>query len=165
MSILSTTWRSTSNRQMYVLTSASSFSDNVDSQAATPSEVPKCKIVHAGTKFIAHLLKQLEEVRIADDTEDERQATRDAYDVARELLVNATIIAGRMGRAIPFGHVTTDPEGGVRIEWFSRDARVHLVIRATRDRGGYIYHRVAAEYKTEPATAYSLAKWLKFVSE
>lgn len=152
-------------RTVYGSTLVASFVETVGSQATTPAEVPKCRIMQAGTEFIAHLLKQLGEVRTAADTEDERQATLDAYLVTRELLIDATVIAGLEGRAIPFGHVTTDPEGGVRIEWFCPNARVHLVIRATRERGGYIYHRIAADYETEPATAYSLAKWLKFISD
>lgn len=96
----------------------------------------------------------------AEVSQDE--PTAEAYLATRDLLIDAAIIAGR---PIPKGFVTTDPEGGVRIEWFGTGARVHLVIRAARERGGYIYHRSASGYGTVPATADSLANWLKIISD
>ena len=119
----------------------------------------------AEIKYLSHILTELLAVRMMNASEEEPAATVEAYLAAREILIHAAITAGLEGRAIPKGFVTTDPEGGVRIEWFRTDARVHLVIRAARERGGYIYHRSAAGYGTVPATAYSLAKWLKFISE
>ena len=166
MSTLSTPLRSTSTpRAVYCSTRGASFVESVDARATPAADVPPCKIMRAEIKYLSHLLKELEVVQLMKGSEDEPAATVEAYLAAREILIHAAITAGLEGRAIPKGFVTTDPEGGVRIEWFRTDARVHLVIRAARERGGYIYHRSAAGYGTVPATAYSLAKWLKFISE
>ncbi len=139
--------------------------ESIDERATPSADVPPCKIMRAEIKYLSHLIQELHAVRFKDGTEDEPAATLDAYSAAREMLIHAAITAGREGRAIPKGCVSTDPEGGVRIEWFCTDARVHLVIRAAHGRGGYIYHRSAASYGTVPATAYSLARWLKIISD
>ena len=94
----------------------------------------------------------------------ERPQRRQVHRVLRSLAVRVRSQDPRQpGEWV--GRTVDVSTGGVRIEWFRTDARVHLVIRAARERGGYIYHRSAAGYGTVPATAYSLAKWLKFISE
>jgi len=160
MSILSTPLR-----PVYGSTREASFVESVDAQATPPAEVPTCGIMSAEIKYLSHMLKELHAVRTLEISQDEPPATTEAYLATRDLLINAAIIAGQSTRSIPKGFVTTDPEGGVRIEWFRPDARVHLVIRAARERCGYIYHRNATGYGTESATAYSLAKWLKIISD
>lgn len=119
----------------------------------------------AEIKYLSHLLKELLAVRTMPSTEDEPAATDEAYRAARDILISAAINAGLSGRPIPHGYVTTDPEGGIRIEWFRDEVRVHLIIRATRERGGYVYYHRESGHGTEPATAYSLAKWLKIISD
>ena len=166
MSILSTPLRLTSTRRaVYGSTREASSVESVDARATSPAEVPTFGLMSAEIKYLSYLVKELLAVRTMESTETEPAATMDAFSTAREMLIHAAITAGQEGRAIPKGFVTTDPEGGVRIEWFRTDARVHLVIRAARERGGYIYHRTTAGYGTEPATAYSLAKWLKIISD
>lgn len=152
-------------RAVYGSTHVASYVESVDAQATPPAEVPTCGIMSAEIKYLSYLLNELHAVRTMESTEDEPAATTEAYSASREMLIHAAITAGLEGRAIPKGFVTTDPEGGVRIEWFSPNARLHLVIRPTRERGGYIYHRSAAGYGTVSATAYSLAKWLKIISD
>ena len=83
-----------------------------------------------------------------------------AFNRSFGLLVNAAIEARPQGR-IPAGCVSTDSEGGVRIEWVCSTASVHLVVPAARDGMPYIYHEVGDDYATEDATSKRLAHWLR----
>ncbi len=58
---------------------------------------------------------------------------------------------------IPVGCVSTDSNGGVRIEWIGVVGNVHLVVSGDV---AYIYHEICCEYSTEDATPERLAYWL-----
>jgi hypothetical protein len=88
--------------------------------------------------------------------------TDEAFDRSVHLLVRAAIEAYPQ-RLIPAGCVSTDSEGGVRIEWVCPTASVHLVVPATRDRAPYIYHEDGDDYTTEDATPERLAYWLYLI--
>lgn len=68
----------------------------------------------------------------------------------------------RKASLFPRGCVTTDEEGGLRIEWWSEDRAVHLVVPAARGGRSYIYHELGEAYKTEDrVTGTVLAHWLQ----
>jgi hypothetical protein len=91
------------------------------------------------------------------------RARKHAYQMAVGLLGDAAKIVAQSGRPIPDGCVSTDSEGGIRIEWVRPASSVHLVVPPSSDRDGYIYHEVGHEYATEPATAELLAFWLRII--
>ena len=90
--------------------------------------------------------------------------TRHAFKQSVHLLVDAAIEAYPQCR-IPSGCVSTDSEGGVRIEWIRPTASVHLVIPAASDRVAYVYHQVGNDYATEDATPECLAYWLHRIEQ
>ena len=85
--------------------------------------------------------------------------TQDAFDMSVQLLVDAAIEAHPQHQ-IPSGCVSTDSEGGVRIEWIRPTASVHLVVPAKENHMPYVYHEVGNDYATEDATPERLAYWL-----
>ncbi len=87
--------------------------------------------------------------------------TQHAFDRSVCLLVDAAIEANRQQRQIPSGCVSTDSEGGVRIEWIRPTASVHLVVPAARNDVAYVYHQVGDDYATEDVTPGLLAYCLR----
>ncbi len=85
--------------------------------------------------------------------------TQHAFDRSVDLLVDANRQC-----PIPAGCVSTDSEGGVRIEWIRPTASVHLVVPAKENRVPYVYHEVDAEYATEDATPELLADRIRKLS-
>lgn len=74
--------------------------------------------------------------------------------------------ASRRGETyrFPDASVTTDEEGGVRIEWLHNDRAVHLVVPATNEGQSYLYHEDGDDYGiVKPMTASVLAHWLRLV--
>lgn len=62
----------------------------------------------------------------------------------------------------PRGCVTTDEQGGLRIEWSGDDRAVHLVIPAVREGRSYIYHELGDSYGTDGRVSGGvLARWLQ----
>jgi len=65
-------------------------------------------------------------------------------------------------RRFPRGCVTTDEQGGLRIEWADEDRAVHLVVPAAQGGRSYIYHELGEAYGTEDRVSGSvLACWLQ----
>ncbi len=116
-------------------------------------------------KYLSSLIQQLIEVRSAPEHDDHGvlRASQHAFDASCNLLVDAAIVSALAGGSIPNGCVSTDSEGGVRIEWVRDAASVHLVVPASDARGGYVYREVGTTYGTEPATAESLARCLRVI--
>jgi hypothetical protein len=63
----------------------------------------------------------------------------------------------------PVAHVTSDEEGGLRVEWIQNDRAVHLVMRTDKNKS-YIYHQVGEAYDVEKRiTAGRLFRWLRIL--
>ena len=135
---------------------------------ATPNTIPpgRLRLVSAGIKYLSAIIQQLVELRNEEETDEygTLRASQHAFDVACRLVTDAAIISAFDGRQIPRGCTSTDSQGGVRIEWVRPTASVHLVIPASSDREGYIYHEVADRHGTEPASPDRLAARLGAVS-
>lgn len=131
----------------------------------TPPPIsPYGKVVAAGIKFLSPLLRELEELRTATPEKDEYgvlRATKHAYTTAADVLINAAIVAGLSGRQIPRGIVSTDSEGGIRIEWNRPHRSVRLIVPFSAERDGYVYHQEGSQYGTAAAIPESLAQWLR----
>ena len=63
--------------------------------------------------------------------------------------------------SFPRGAVTTDENGGLRIEWLKDDRAVCLVVAAAEDERSYLYHAFGNKYGTGNVTGRVLAKWLQ----
>ena len=134
-----------------------------------PEAIPleRLNLARAGIKHLSSLIQQLVELR-NDEENDEYgslRANKHAFDAACDLLTDAAIESAPHGRQIPYGCVSTDSEGGIRIEWVRETASVHLIIPASAERDGYVYHEEGTQYGTEPATTESLARWLCIITE
>jgi len=142
-------------------------SDSVETgdDRITPEPVSegRAKMASAGIRYFSDVIKQLNELR-AEAEEDDfgvLQATEHAYETACQLVTDAAILAACGGRQIPRGRASTDAEGGVRIDWMRPDAAVCLIVPASKVRDPYIYHDVAGNFATDPATDSALSRWLR----
>ena len=135
---------------------------------ATPDTIAPGRLLlaSAGIKYLSAIIQQLVELRKEEENDEygTLRASQHAFDEACQLVTDAAIISARDGRQIPRGCTSTDSQGGVRIEWISPTASVHLVIPATSNREGYIYHEVADRHGAEPANASRLASRLGAIS-
>jgi len=119
------------------------------------------QLTDAGIRHLLPIVRQLIDLWKESEEDDygHLRPTRHAFDQSVHLLVDAAIEANPQCR-IPAGCVSTDSEGGVRIEWIRPTASVHLVVPAARDPVAYVYHQVDNDYATEDATPERLAHWL-----
>jgi hypothetical protein len=89
--------------------------------------------------------------------------TEHAFTTAFTLVILAS---PRLERGFPRGAVSTDSEGGIRVEWNRRPRRVRLVIPATSDRHNYIYHEEDDQYATDgDVSPDRLSHWLRWLTE
>ncbi len=133
---------------------------------AAPISRERRQLADAGIDHLSPILRQLLELRDGPENDDygRLQPTQHAYNTTVELLVDAAIDAQSERRQIPHGCVSTDSEGGVRIEWIREEASVHLVVPAEQSKAPYVYHEVGGKYATEEATPRCLSYWLRAVS-
>ncbi len=139
-----------------------------DDPRATPDEISpeRRQLADAGVLHLSPIVSQLVELWNEPEEEDEYgrlRPTRGAFDRSVGLLVDAAIEAHCEQRRIPSGCVSTDSEGGVRIEWVRPEASVHLVVPASKDNEAYVYHEVGDDYATEDVTPKRLAYWLRWI--
>lgn len=116
------------------------------------------------------ILEQLAQLRVEEQVDDYGilRPTESAFEEAVSLVREAASLAARKWhRTLPHGCVSTDSEGGVRIEWFSPNRAVHLVIpceplRETR----YIYHEIGNQFDVEyNVTGETLAYWVNWLQQ
>lgn len=131
---------------------------------ATPDTISpeRVQLADAGILHLSPIVRQLIDLWKEPEEDDygRLRPTPDAFDRSVRLLVDAAIEAYPQQRQIPSGCVSTDSEGGVRIEWIRPTASVHLVVPVARDRVAYVYHQVGNDYATEDVTPERLAYWL-----
>ena len=143
---------------------AQGVAENEDPRA-TPDAIPpeRLQLADAGIRHLSPIVGQLVELwqEPEEDEYGRLRPTRHAFDRSVDLLVDAAIEANHRQRRIPAGCVSTDSEGGVRIEWIRPTGSVHLVVPAARDPVAYVYHQVDNDYATEDATPERLAYWLR----
>lgn len=137
----------------------------VGDDRTTPASVSRerLQMASAGIQYLSSIIKQLVELR-NDEEADEYgvlRATEHAFDSACQLITDAAIVAALGGQSIPRGCASTDSEGGVRIDWLRPNAAVCFFVPAAEERDPYIYHEVAGQHSTVPATAEALARWLR----
>lgn len=130
----------------------------------TPVTIPpeRLQLADAGIHHLSPIVRQLIDLWKEPEEDDygRLKPTQDAFDGSVRLLVDAAIEAYSQQRQIPSGCVSTDSEGGVRIEWVRPTASVHLVVPASRESVAYVYHEVGNDYATEDVTPERLAYWL-----
>jgi hypothetical protein len=135
------------------------------SEIPTPPRVPESHylLASADIRHLSSLVRQLAALRECEEADEYGvlRASEHAYNEACQLLIDATITAALERREIPDACVSTDSEGGVRIEWIRPQRSVHLVIPCDPPRQPYLYHEVGDAYGTERATAGALAYWLR----
>ena len=135
---------------------------------ATPKAIPpeRLGIASANIRYLSAIIKQLVELRNEAETDEygTLRASEYAFETASHLLTDAAIVSAPKGRQIPNGCASTDSEGGIRIEWVRPTSSVHVVIPASAERTGYIYHEVGDRYDTTTATPEALSHWLREIS-
>jgi hypothetical protein len=138
-----------------------------DDASKTPEPVSpeRARLANAGILHLSPIVKQLVVLWTGPESDDygRLKPTQDAFERTVYLLVDAAIDVYPQQREIPFGCVSTDSEGGVRIEWVRDGASVHLAVPARKDDTAYVYHEVAGAFATEDATPKRLADWLHWI--
>lgn len=121
------------------------------------------QLASAEIRDLSGILKQLVELLSQPERDEYGQLrpTKNTFDTAYALLVDTAIVSASQSRPIPYGRVSTDSEGGVRIEWVRPTTSVHLVVPASAD--AYIYHEVGNAYDVDLAAPESLAHWLRTI--
>lgn len=131
------------------------------------------KLAKAGIKHLSAIIADANEL-LQNPFEDEFgrliHTTEFSHKFCCNILVEAAI-ADALERsasgtnsscvAIPAAVVSSDEQGGIRVEWVRDTASVHLVIPADERSERYIYVEVGEEYRTEPATPAALARALR----
>jgi hypothetical protein len=135
----------------------------------TPDTVPpeRWQLANAGILHLSPIVRQLVELWKGPKNDDFGclQPTQYAFDRTIEFLVDAAIDANSdKGRQIPSGCVSTDSEGGVRIEWIRDAASVHMVVPAQTNRAAYVYHETGNDYATEDMTPRRLSHLLRAIT-
>ena len=135
---------------------------------ATPDTIPpeRLRLANAGFLHLSPIVRQLVDLWKEPEKDDygRLRPTQHAFDRSVELLVDAAIEAAIEAYPqcrIPAGCVSTDSEGGVRIEWIRPTASVHLIVPASGERVAYVYHEADNDYATEAVTPERLAYWLR----
>jgi hypothetical protein len=134
---------------------------------STPEPPPiveqKLLLAKAEIRHLSAILKELVELHHGPESDEYGilRPTEHAFNESYLLLVDAAIVSARKGRQIPLGCISTDSEGGVRVEWFRDKVNVHLVVPATDTEVAYVYHELGSDYGTDDATPEILARWLK----
>ena len=125
------------------------------------------RIAAAGILHLSPILQQLVELWYGPPSDDYGclKPTQHAFDKAIGLLLDAAIVTSLRGGQIPLGCVSTDSEGGVRIEWVRDATSVHLVVPAADSNEAYVYHEIGNNYATEDATPERLSHWLEAIPE
>lgn len=110
----------------------------------------------------APIIDQLAELRSEAETDEFGilRPSEHAFRRANQLMLGAAELAELRGHGIPRGCASTDTEGGIRIDWLRPAAAVCLIIHPAANSEPYVYHEIAGDYSTEPATAEGLVRWL-----
>ena len=142
------------------------FEDEESPLMPDPISSGQRHIADAGIDHLSQILTRLIELWNGPESDDygRLQPTAIAFERTVGLLIDAAIVAQSEGRQIPHGCVSTDSEGGVRIEWIRSQASVYLIAPAEKTKATYIYHEVGDSYATEDATPECLSHWLREVS-
>jgi len=121
------------------------------------------------------ILRQLLSLHLAEEQDEVGvlRPTPYAFQETVELLLDAAKIflaiqspPGSRRCTFPAGCVTTDSEGGVRIEWLNGDRAVRLVVRSKEDQQRYIYHQIGEDYDVDyNVSADILAYWLRVLGK
>jgi hypothetical protein len=135
-----------------------------------PVSPERLQLSEAGILHLSPIVKQLVELWRGpqDDDYGQLRPTPYAFDKAVDLLIDAAIVA-RMSahsgpRQIPYGCVSTDAAGGVRIDWMRTTRSVRLSIPPTKEGVAYVYHEDGDAYATDDATPERLWHWLGLIA-
>jgi len=116
------------------------------------------------------ILRQIDDLSSGDETDEYGVLRPTDHAIAETRKVLDSAVRARLGQSVhgrtaplfPRGCVTTDEEGGLRIEWWGEGRAVHLVVRAAPGGRSYIYHELGEVYAAEDrVTGSVLAYWLQ----
>lgn len=113
------------------------------------------------------VLRQIATLASADECDEIGilRPTKWALRQTLKILGRAVMASWIEGNHVPFpaGCVTSDTEGGIRIEWSDNGHAVHLVVRSNRDQKSYVYFEMGDIYGTVAVSGSNLAQSLRRV--
>ncbi len=150
---------------------------SIEDERATPEPAPPGTdwIAFVDPSGFADIVREIGELASGDES-DEYGVLRPsdyAYRTTMQLLKRSfsllstgkSRLEAQQCRRFPRGAVSTDEQGGLRIEWVEGDRAVHLVVPAEPGGQSYIYHEIGQDYAAEKRVSGSaLASWLARLS-
>ena len=99
---------------------------------------------------------------LKENDEDEYGILKPTYDALSPVLSLITELLFVPDIQWPFGCVSTDSEGGIRIEWVSTKGEIRLVIPSSKNKNTYIYYEFEGNYGVdEQINPAKLIWWLR----
>jgi hypothetical protein len=115
---------------------------------------------------LGNMITELRESLTGEEHDDYGvlRPTTYAFNTILDLLFTAAVEMGE-GRTFPYGSVTTDRDGGIRIEWRNGERNVRLIVPSRQEGMRYIYFEEGEEYRAIPVvTAAELRRRLEALS-
>ncbi|CAN5573042.1 hypothetical protein BH10CHL1_BH10CHL1_51180 [soil metagenome] len=98
----------------------------------------------------------------AEDDYGILRPTDNVIETAFQMLIDSS---DQMAQLFPYGSISTDSEGGIRIEWNNKERDVRLVIPAIENKSPYIYYDSGETYGLEEIDSpFILTKWLGWLA-
>jgi len=146
-----------------------------DGRATPEAPLPGEEWVSIGDPSgFADTLVQIRELATGDQSDEygllrpttyAQQRTLELLSQSFFIVVAGLASEGQRCSRFPHGAVTTDDQGGLRIEWAEGDRAVHLVVPSEPDGQSYIYHEMGQDYAAEKrVSGTALAQWLARLS-
>lgn len=115
----------------------------------------------AKIEYLSPIVSQVQGLLNPEEEEDRIQETVVFWTVG--VLAECALIAGEeYSNKMPYGRVSPDSMGGLRIEWVNEKTGVAFVVPAETAKA-YIYHEQGDKGAIDSATPALLAKWLQII--
>lgn len=160
-------------RMLYRTLFTPRMTTSVDDERAT-QVLAGIPAIYLEMKELGAILREIVELATGEERDDDGilAPTKHATEVTTRLLIHASTFVWQncltTGATFifPRGFVSTDSEGGIRIEWTKPGASLRLVIAASESGKSYLYHEFGERYGSDrQVTAALIGRWLvRFLS-
>lgn len=117
---------------------------------------------NAKIEYLSPILSQLRGL-LSPEEEEDRIEEKVVFWTS-DVLIECALIAGeRYKNKMPYGRVSPDSAGGLRIEWINEKTGVAFIVSAETSKA-CIYHEQGGKGAIDPASPALLAKWLQIIN-
>lgn len=110
------------------------------------------------------MLSELQDLMQEDD-DDEYGVLRPTSHALFQSVQIFFNISSRIQQDLPYGAISSDYSGGIRIEWYGRNKEVRLVIPSTNEQKPYIYYENESSYNIDNSISpESIVRWFNWLN-